>query len=199
AAPPLLSGASRGTPTAFLPTEREPGRTRGSPEPLPCETRVAVSADFYDLPDLSDPLLPAGAHVPFDVGVARQQAGAVLELACGTGLITTPIALDAHPTVGLDQSDAMLTVAKRRAAAAAASVTFVHGDMRHFDLGRRFDLIFIARNSLLHLHSTEDLRAAFAAIRRHLTPDGIFAFDVFNPDVGILARPRGQRVMAIEE
>lgn len=35
--------------------------------------------------------------------------------------------------------------------------------------------------------------AAFTAVRRHLTPNGIFAFDVFNPDVGLLARPRGQR------
>ena len=65
--------------------------------------------------------------------------------------------------------------------------------MRNFDLGRKFALIFIARNSLLHLHSTEDLLAAFAAVRRHLAPGGIFAFDVFNPNVRLLARPPGQR------
>jgi SAM-dependent methyltransferase len=65
--------------------------------------------------------------------------------------------------------------------------------MRNFDLGRKFGLVFIARNSLLHLHSTEDLLAAFAAIRRHMVPGGIFAFDIFNPDVRLLARPPGQR------
>src|SRR5581483_6560792 len=56
----------------------------------------------------------------------------------------------------------------------------------------------IARNSLLHLHSTGDLLAAFGAIRRHLAPGGIFAFDIFNPNVRLLAMPPGQRLPAFE-
>lgn len=155
-------------------------------------------SDFYDYPDLYDALLPVGAEVPFYVDLARQQAGAVLELACGTGQLTIPIALDGRPIVGLDQSHAMLTVAKGRASAAGASVTFVQGDMRDFSLGSDFSLIFIARNSLLHLLSTVDLLAAFAAVSRHLAPDGVFAFDIFNPKVGMLARPFGQRFPVME-
>ena len=65
--------------------------------------------------------------------------------------------------------------------------------MRNFDLGRKFKLIFIARNSLLHLHSIEDFMGTFAAIRRHLTPGGVFAFDIFNTNMQRLARPAGQR------
>ena len=72
-------------------------------------------------------------------------------------------------------------------------MSYVLGDMRNFDLGRQFGLIFIARNSLLHLHSTEDILAAFAMVRRHLAPEGIFAFDIFNPSVRMLASPAGQR------
>lgn len=155
-------------------------------------------SDFYDHPDLYDVLLPAGGEVPFYVDLARQQAGAVLELACGTGQLTIPIASCGLPTVGLDQSAAMLKVAKRRAAAANASVALVQGDMRDFALDREFDLIFIARNSLLHLLSTTDLHAAFSAVRRHLTADGIFAFDIFNPDLRRLARPGGQRFPVME-
>ena len=155
-------------------------------------------SDFYDYPDLYDALLPVRAEVPFYVDVARQQAGSVLELACGTGQLTVPIALDGFPTTGLDQSTAMLDVAKKRASAAGASVEFIHGDMRDFALGREFKLIIVARNSLLHLLSTEDLLAAFTAIRRHLTPDGVFAFDVFNPSVALLARPAGQRFPVME-
>jgi SAM-dependent methyltransferase len=93
----------------------------------------------------------------------------------------------------MDTSASMLTAAKERAAAAKASVEFVQGDMRNFDLDRKFGLIFIARNSLLHLHSTKDLLATFAMVRRHLAPEGIFAFDIFNPSVRILATPAGQR------
>ena len=158
---------------------------------------VAVS-HLYDRPDLYDELFPAGAHLPFYVDLARQQAGAVLELACGTGLLTIPIASHGLPTVGLDRSHAMLNVAKQRASAAGASVAVVQGDMRDFALDRHFNLIFVAHNSLLHLLSTADLLAAFDGVRRHLAPDGVFAFDVFNPDVRLLARPSGQRFPVTE-
>ena len=157
-------------------------------------------SDLYDHPALYDSLLPASAHIPYYVDLARRQGGEVLELAYGTGQLAVPIALAGLPTVGLDLSAAMLNTATERAATARVSVEYVLGDMRKFDLGRRFALVFIARNSLLHLCSTEDLLAAFTAVRRHLAPDGIFAFDVFNPDVRLLARPTGQRfpVMTVQ-
>src|SRR5688572_23544519 len=98
-------------------------------------------SDFYDHPDLYDALLPVTSHVPFYVDLARQQGGAVLELACGTGQLTIPIALAAGASVGLDQSSAMLEGAARRAAAASAPVEFVQGDMREFVLDRAFSLI----------------------------------------------------------
>jgi SAM-dependent methyltransferase len=67
-------------------------------------------------------------------------------------------------------------------------------DMRKFDVpGRRFGLIFIAANSLLHLHDTHDIRRCFAAIARHLVAGGALAFDVFVPSVRILARAPNQR------
>lgn len=155
-------------------------------------------ADFYDNPELYDVLLPVGAHLPLYLDLARQQAGTVLELACGTGLLTVPIAAAGLAPVGLDQSSAMLSSARKRASAANVAIDFVEGDMRDFELGRRFNFIFVARNSLLHLLSTEDLLAAFRAVKRHLAPNGIFAFDVFNPDVRILARPADRRFSLME-
>ena len=155
-------------------------------------------SDLYDHPELYDELWQAGAHVPFYRDLARQQAGAVLELACGTGQITVPLALTGLPTVGVDASSAMLTAARRRASDANAAVAFIQADMRQLAFDREFDFIFIARNSLLHLLSTDDLLAALTAARRHLTSEGIFAFDVFNPDVRLLARPHGPRFPVME-
>jgi SAM-dependent methyltransferase len=154
--------------------------------------------DFYDYPDLYDALLPIGGHVPFYLDVARQQKGAVLELACGTGQLTIPVASEGFRTVGLDRSLAMLKVATGRASESGAPATFLQGDMRAFALRREFNLIIIARNSLLHLLSTADLLAALTTVRRHLAEDGIFAFDIFNPSVRLLASPAGQRLPVME-
>jgi len=151
------------------------------------------SSDLYDHPALYDALLPVGAHLPYYVELSREAPGDVLELACGTGQLTVPVASAGLPIVGIDTSAPMLNRAKERAAAAKVTVEYLPGDMRSFDLGRRFGLIFIARNSLLHLHSTEEILAAFAMVRRHLAPEGIFAFDIFNPSVRMLASPAGER------
>jgi hypothetical protein len=42
--------------------------------------------------------------------------------------------------------------------------------MRGFDLGRTFDLVFTAANSLLHLHEVVDLLSCFRSVRAHLAP-----------------------------
>jgi SAM-dependent methyltransferase len=159
---------------------------------------AVVVSDFYEHPDLYDALLPVGAHLPFYSDLARRQGGAVLELACGTGQLSIPIAAVGLPVVGLDRSTAMLNKARERARHAGVSIELVEGDMRDFNLAGRFALIFIARNSLLHLRSTDDVLSVFAGVRRHLAPNGIFAFDVFNPDVRILSRPSGQRFPVTE-
>ncbi|HKG95869.1 MAG TPA: class I SAM-dependent methyltransferase [Gemmatimonadaceae bacterium] len=117
----------------------------------------------------------------------------MLELACGSGKLTIPLArelgAEGVEVVGLDASAAMLGAARERAAAAGVRVELVEGDMRRFELGvGRLDFIFVAFNSLLHLHAADDLVACFACVRRHLAPGGAFAFDVFNPRVDFLAR-----------
>jgi SAM-dependent methyltransferase len=154
---------------------------------------LTLNSDLYHHPALYDALFPVGAHLPYYAELARQASGDILELACGTGQLTVPLAGAGLRIAGLDLSEPMLSTARERAATAKVSVEYVLGDMRNFSLGRQFALIFIARNSLLHLHSTEDILTAFAMVRRHLAPGGIFAFDIFNPNVRLLARPSGQR------
>ena len=149
---------------------------------------------LYDDPALYDLLLPVSANqLNFYTTLSARQRGAVLELACGTGQIIVPIASMGHVASGLDLSSAMLAAARSRAMAEGVHVELIEGDMRDFDLGQRFSLILIARNSLLHLAEPAEFAALLAAVRRHLAPGGILAFDIFNPNLALLARPAGQR------
>jgi SAM-dependent methyltransferase len=149
---------------------------------------------LYDDPNLYDALLPASAaQLNYYLNIARQSTGHVLELACGSGQLTVPVAAQGLPTTGLDQSPKMLSAARRRAAASGTQLQLVEGDMRDFDLGQRFALIFVARNSLLHLSEPDEFAALFAAVRRHLEPNGILAFDIFSPNLKLLSRPSGER------
>src|SRR3954467_14059469 len=153
-----------------------------------------MSERFYADARLYDRLFPGGEPaVDFYRAKADRQGGRVLELGCGTGHKLIPIAADGHPCTGLELSSDMLTEAQRKADERALAVEWVQGDMRAFDLGRKFDLVFIAANSLLHLHEAADLLSCFRSVRAHLAPGARFIFDVFNPDVRLLAAADGVR------
>jgi len=149
---------------------------------------------LYHNPDLYDELLSVSENqLNFYVTLAQRYRGAILELACGSGQLIVPIAAKSAPAFGLDNTPEMLTAARRRADAAGARVEFVQGDMREFEIGQKFSLIFIARNSLLHLSEQSEFAALFRAIRRHLNSDGVFAFDIFNPNLSFGCRPSTER------
>jgi SAM-dependent methyltransferase len=153
-----------------------------------------MSEQFYSDARLYDRLFPGGEQaVAFYRAAADRQGGCVLELGCGTGRKLIPIASDGHPCVGLELSPDMLAEAQRKADERGVEVEWVQGDMREFDLGRTFDLVFIASNSLLHLHEAEDLVDCFRSVRRHLAPGARLIFDVFNPNVRMLAQADGVR------
>ncbi|TMC71239.1 MAG: class I SAM-dependent methyltransferase, partial [Chloroflexi bacterium] len=48
--------------------------------------------------------LEGGPDVEWFGGLARRTGGPILELGCGTGRITVPVAQDGHHVVGLDRS-----------------------------------------------------------------------------------------------
>lgn len=153
-----------------------------------------MSDEFYSHAKLYDLMFAnIGPAVEFYRSEAHRQGGRVLELGCGTGNKLIPIASDGHPCVGLDFSAEMLAEAQRKASELDVTAEWVPGDMRSFDLDRTFDLVFITANSLLHLHSAEDLVSCLQSVRRHLAPGARFIFDIFNPSVQLLAQADGVR------
>ncbi len=150
---------------------------------------------LYDDPELYDARSQPEPFASFYTSVARETGGPVLELGCGTGQIIVPIANAGVSAVGLDLSPTMLDAARVRAAKSGAEVRWVCDDMRRFSLGERFSAAIIVRNTLLQLVDIADLRACLAAVREHLLPEGRFVFDIFNPDVRILASPPHERIL----
>ena len=123
----------------------------------------------------------------FYAGLARETGGPVLELGCGTGRVLLPIAQLGIACVGLDVSAAMIDVLRSKAP--PPNLTLVHASMTDFDLGAdRFQLVFSAFRAFQHLYTVEEQLAALARVRRHLAPGGVFAFDMFAPNLAWLAR-----------
>jgi len=128
--------------------------------------------------------------IRFYVEMAKACGGGVLELACGTGRILLPIAQQGVKITGLDISKEMLNVAKNKIdsdAVAKRNTTLVEGNMRAFDLGKRYALIFVAFRSFQCLLTKKDQVACLKAVHEHLADNGIFVLDLFAPRHDFLA------------
>src|SRR5689334_10632334 len=132
-------------------------------------TDTTTDTDFYDLPDIGEMydavrIYQTRRDVEFWVDAARAAKGPVLELGCGTGRVLLPIARAGVEVTGLDRSRPMLDKARANLAreneAVRARVHLHEGDMRDFDLGRRFALVLAPFRSFQHLVEIDDQLAA---------------------------------------
>jgi len=86
-----------------------------------------LNAETYDMRTFGFP-----GEIDFWIARARESGGPVLELACGTGRVSWPIARAGIDIVGIDLAPAMLAEAERKRAAetpgVAARVRFVRAD-----------------------------------------------------------------------
>ncbi|MHC4549059.1 MAG: class I SAM-dependent methyltransferase [Planctomycetota bacterium] len=147
------------------------------------EGDYATVAHMYDA-DYALARTPSG-DVDFYVEEARRSGGPVAEFGCGTGRVLIPVAEAGLEVVGVDASPEMLARLRARRPDLEVHV----GDMRDFDLGRRFPLVTIPFRALSHIGAREDHVVVFENMRRHLTPDGRLVFDVFQPRPDLLVEP----------
>jgi SAM-dependent methyltransferase len=144
--------------------------------------------------------IPGGDDISFFRDLAERAGGPVLELGCGTGRVSIPLAEAGFDVVGLDRSAPMLAIAGERRRALPADVRrrlrFVEGDMTGFRLGRRFGLVLAAFRVFMLLPDDEAQRSALGLIRRHLRPGGLLSIDIFDPRLDLITpepRPQTER------
>ena len=156
-----------------------------APDDYYFDPRVAARYDRVtrSLPVVTD-------DIPFYVTLAQEAAlhgQSVLELGCGTGRVTIPMAQTGARVTGLDNAGPMLEVARRKAADAGVDVAWVEGDMASFSLEQRFGLVAIPFRSFLMLLTTELQKSCLACVGEHLLDGGRLALNFFNPDPAIVA------------
>ena len=118
--------------------------------------------------------------------LAARFGGPVLELGCGTGRVSVPVARTVDGVVGIDRSDAMLHQAQRRVGRGRMDrrLRFVRGDVRSlpFRAASRFQLVMAPYGMLQSLLRDRDLQDTLRSVLGVLRRGGTFAIDLV-PDL----------------
>ena len=110
----------------------------------------------------------------FSLRYFPQNTKTVLELACGSGALAVKFAQAGFEVTGLDISEKMLTLARKK----LPTAEFITADMRKFRLAKKFDAVTCYSDSLCYLSSMAELRQVFEKIHDLLNDKGVFIFDV---------------------
>lgn len=124
------------------------------------------------------------------VGTLARLAGGgpALELAIGTGRVALPLLARGVPVSGVELSEAMVAVLRRRVDAATLPV--VVGDMATTRVPGEFSLVYLVFNTIGNLRTQDEQVACFANAAAHLRPGGRFVVEVGVPALRRL--PPGQ-------
>lgn len=102
----------------------------------------------------------------------------LLDLGCGTGTLSIPLAVQGYNVTGIDLSEEMLAIAHAKSIEASVQIAYFQQDMRELDGFQPFDVIGVFCDSLNYLKTEEDVEITFRNIYDHLLPGGLLLFDV---------------------
>ncbi|WP_059171691.1 class I SAM-dependent methyltransferase [Bacillus sp. FJAT-27445] len=121
--------------------------------------------------------------------LAEDCEGPIIDVACGTGRITVPLAMAGHELIGVDAEQEMLQLAEEKSKKANLPIAWIKQDCRMFDAGLKTSLIYSVGNSFQHFLTNEDQDGLLGSVSRHLEEGGLFVFDTRFPSAEELLQP----------
>lgn len=105
--------------------------------------------------------------------------GLVLDLGCGTGVMTELLAEAGYDMIGIDQSEEMLEAALKKRDQSGHEILYLCQDMREFELYGTVRAIISVCDSMNYILEEEGiLQILTAAARNYLDYGGLFVFDL---------------------
>ena len=104
-----------------------------------------------------------------------------LEIGSGTGRLALPLLRAKIDYYGLELSEELSKYSQKKLRRYDSITRIFQGDMRSFNIKMKFDRIFIAFNSFLHILSDEDAMSSLLCIKDHLKENGEFILEILSP------------------
>ena len=122
----------------------------------------------------------------------------ILELGAGTGRIANVLMREGAHYTGIDISSDYVNYANSKLNQYTNNRAIICKDMKTFHLHKRFDFIFIAFNSFLHLLKENDAIQCLKQIKKHMHDNSILYIDILIPRTEFLDRSKKKQITIME-
>lgn len=116
----------------------------------------------------------------------------ILDLGCGTGGHSLILAEKGYKITGVDISEEMLEIGKKKAGERKLNMEFIQGDIRNIELNHKFDAVISMFAVMSYQTTNEDLISAFKTASKHLKKNGLFIFDFWFGPAVLIQRPNAR-------
>jgi SAM-dependent methyltransferase len=141
------------------------------------------SKDYFDLVNIASDNDLAASQCDFLEEILKLPADSkILDLCCGHGRLTLPLARRGYKMTGQDINSYFLKIAGDEAAKMGLSVNFIRGDMRKVEFSAHFDAVLNMFTSLGALESDEEDEKVFREVHKSLKPGSKFIIEYVNKD-----------------
>ncbi|MED3552568.1 class I SAM-dependent methyltransferase [Cytobacillus praedii] len=150
---------------------------------------------IYNFDEYDDPVLYDKENeqyipeLPLLLKWASNLKGSIIDLACGTGRLTIPLAKNGYKIIGVDIHRGMLNEAIKKASNLNLHVDWVEQDCTKLNLNTKSNLIYTVGNSFQHFLTNEAQDELLSSVNKHLDINGIFIFGTRFPSVEELLQP----------
>lgn len=132
--------------------------------------------DLVGLYDLDNP--DGEDHAYYRALADEVDARSIVDLGCGTGLLTRSLARPGRTVIGVDPSPTMLDYARQQPG--SEKVTWIHGDASALAPTGTADLAICTGNAIMHV-GPQELPSTLTSLAGALRPGGTLSFETRNP------------------
>jgi len=140
-------------------------------------------ASIYDLCN------PWANDTDFYLSLASHNKMKILDLGCGTGILSRAFAEKNHTVIACDPAPAMLEIAKENDK--NKKVEWVLSGAQDYKSTTLFDLIVMTGHTFQVFLKEKDVLAVFKTVKKCLAEDGVFVFESRNPKISWIERWSG--------
>lgn len=109
------------------------------------------------------------------------KGGLLLDLGCGSGIMSELLSGYGYEVIGVDVSSEMLSAALDKKAESKSDILYLCQDMRELELYGTVRAVVSVCDSINYLLDIKDLVKVFKLVNNYLDPKGIFIFDINTP------------------